>query len=395
MKSKLDNISPWIPISLLIFLGMVCLVMLWNVSSKTSLGESDFIAYWSATYLLQTGQNPYDPALILSVEKAQTERVFDGAIMAWNPPPLFVFLMPLAYLSFKTAKFVWLIVNILIVLICSLMLARLYLPPGNNKLVLIYLLFTFSLPQILTGIFMGQVTFLVFLGLTVCMVLIKKEQWFWAGAVLILTTIKPHMVVLPMLYLLIYMAQRRQYKSWIGLIAAGLTCLVILFIFRPHWVYDLLGEMAIVPVHIVTPTIGGLLSYWGMPDATRYIIIFLLPLPFILARYQVAIKIELAVALLTLITVPTTFFGWSFDQTILLIPIAQVFGWMAISKHKITNTWFVIAIITSLVATYVQRVFNSNDVYYVWVPLFWWIIFGVGWYFFQPKSQLKLEHKNQ
>ena len=395
MKSKLDNISPWIPISLLIFLGMVCLLMLWNISSKTSLGESDFIAYWSATYLLQTGQNPYDPALILSVEKAQTERVFADVLMAWNPPPLFVFLLPLAYLSFKTAKFVWLIVNILIVLICSLMLARLYLPPGNNKFVLIYLLFTFSLPQIVTGVIIGQVTFLVFFGLTTCMVLIKKERWFWAGAILILTSIKPHMVVLSVIYLLIYMAQRRQFKGWAGLITAGMACIVVLFFFRTHWFYDLLGIMAMAPVHLVTPTIGGLLTYWGMPDATRYIIIFLLPLPFILARYRAAIKMELAVALLTLITVPTTFFGWSFDQTILLIPIAQVFGWMAISKHKITNTWFVIAIITSLVATYVQRVFNSNDVYYVWVPLFWWIIFGVGWYFFQPKSQLKLEHQNQ
>ena len=386
MKPTRAKIPIWLPVGLLIILSLVCLVLLWNVSSNTSLGEQDFIAYWSATYLLHKGQNPYDPALIQSVENAQTQRVLGDALMAWNPPPLFVFLLPLAWLSFGTAKFVWLIINILIVLAGSLLLARLYLPPGNNKIAVLFLIFAFSLPQVVTGIVIGQVTFLVFLGLIACMVLIKKERWFWAGAVLILTIIKPHMVVLPLIYILIYMAQRRQYKGWIGLILAGLSCLAIVTLFRPHWVGDLLGEMAISPVHWATPTIGGLLSSWGLPDIMRYMIILFLPLPFILARYQASIKMELAVALLTLITVPTTFFGWSFDQVILLIPIAQVFTWMTGSKKKTINFWTVFALVVSLGITYIQRAQNSNDVYYVWFPFFWWFIFGLNWYLFSFKT---------
>jgi hypothetical protein len=395
MKSILKNIPTWLPVSMLIALALICLVLLWNVSSTTSLGEPDFIAYWSATYLLQSGQNPYDPALIQSVENAQTQRVFGNALMVWNPPPLFVFLLPLVWLSFSMAKFVWLIINLTILVGGSLMLARLYLPAGNNKIVAIYLLLALTLPQVVTGIVMGQVTFLVFFGLAACMMLIKKDQWFWAGASLILTTVKPHMVVLSLIYLLTYMAQRRQYKGWIGLIAVGMAFLVILFAFCPRWVYFLLGEMTIAPVHWIPTTIGGLLSYLGLTEVARYMIILLLPLPFILAKYQATIKMELAVALLTLITVPTTFFGWSFDQTILLIPIAQVFSWMALSKHKTINIYIVVAILASIVVTYLQRVYSLDDVYYVWIPLFWWIIFGLSWKFFQPKINLKLEHLNQ
>lgn len=395
MKFARKKIPSWLLISLLILLGLICLFMLWTISSTTTLGEQDFIAYWSATYLLHDGQNPYSSELIQGVENAQTQRVFDDVLMAWNPPPLFVFLLPLAWLPFKTAKFVWLIINIIIILAGSLMLAWLYFPTGRYQLVVVFLLFAFGLPQILTGIFIGQVTFLVFLGLVASMKLIRREQWFWAGAILILTVVKPHMVVLPLIYLLVYMAQRRHYIGWIGLIAAGASCLVVLFAFRLQWINDLLGLMAIAPMHWATPTMGGLLTYWGMPDATRYMIVFLLPMPFILIRHQATIKLELAVALLTLITVPTTFFGWSFDQTILLIPIAQVFGWIASSKYKTINTWLVGAIVVSLVATYVQRFLNSNDVYYVWIPLFWWIIFGLCWYLFLPKLQLNPEHQNQ
>jgi hypothetical protein len=389
MKSMRKNIPPWVPVSLLILVGLVCLILLWNAASTTSLGDEDFIAYWSATHLLSNGLNPYDPELIRNLENAQTGRGLVNALMAWNPPFLFVFLLPLAWLPFSIAKFVWLIANILIVVSGSVMLTRLYLPPGNNLIIIIYLLFAFSLPQIVTGIVMGQVTYLVFLGLVACMALIKKEQWFWAGAVLILTTVKPHVVVLPVIYLLIYMAVHRQYRGWIGLMVAGLACLGVAFLFRPQLANDLMGEMAIAPVHWFTPTIGGLLSYWGISEATRYMITLLLPLPFILVKYQAQVKMELAVALLTLITVPTTFFGWSFDQTVLLVPIAQVFSWMALSKHKTINTLGAITIAASLVAIYLQRISNSGDVYYLWVPLFWWLIFGLNWYLFSTTDTKK------
>jgi hypothetical protein len=252
----------------------------------------------------------------------------------------------------------------------------------------LYLLFAFSLPQVVTGIFIGQVTFLVFFGLVACLMLIKKEQWFWAGAVLILVTIKPHLVILSVIYLLLYMAQRRRYSGWVGLLVAGVTCALILFIFRSSWIQDLMGELKISPVHWLTPTIGGLLSYFGMPDIARYMIVLLLPLPFILLRYKAVIRLELAVALLTLITVPTTFFGWSFDQVILLIPIAQVFGWLSLSKDKTINAWFVFAIVLGLAGVFLQRFFNPNDVFYLWFPLFWWLLFGLKWRHFSKTTAM-------
>ena len=234
---------------------------------------------------------------------------------------------------------------------------------------------------------MGQVIFLVFWGLVTCMALIKKEQWFWAGAVLIFTTIKPHMSILAVIYLLIYMAYQHQYRGWGGLLVAGITCLFVLFAFRLNWIYDLIGESAIAPVNWATPTIGGLFSYWGLSESVRYLIILLLPLPFLLARYPTQISMESSVALLTLITVPTTFFGWSYDQTVLLIPIAQIFSWIIRSRHQLLKSLTIIGITCALVINYYQRLLTINEVFYVWIPLFWCLVFLLTWYGFSSKGE--------
>jgi len=340
------------------------------------------MGYWSATYLLRNGQNPYSPELMEATQQTQAQSELDVTIMAWNPPFLFVFLLPLAWLPFTTAKFIWLIINIFLILTAGLMLAHLYLPSNSVRLKLIFLIFAISFPQVLSGIYMGQVIFLVFWGLVACMALIKKGQWFWAGAVLIFTTIKPHMAILSVIYLLIYMAYQRQYKGWVGLLIAGVTCMFVLFAYRSNWIYDLIGESAIAPVNWATPTIGGLLSYLGISESARYLIILLLPLPFFLAGHPTKISMECSVALLTLITVPTTFFGWSYDQTMLLIPIAQVFGWIIRSKRQMLKSLTIIGITCALAINYYQRLLTINEVYYVWVPLFWWLMFGLTWYGF-------------
>jgi hypothetical protein len=377
VKTTGTAITTWLFIGLIILIALFVILSLWNIASTTHFGEIDFMGYWSATYLLSNGENPYSMERMEEVQRLQVHSTLDVTIMAWNPPFLFTFLLPLAWMSFDTAKFVWLVINIITIITAGLMLIYLYMPEVSPRFKLIFLAFVIGFPAAIAGLYMGQVTFLVFLGLVACMALIKKEQWFLAGAVLILTMIKPHMVVLPMIYLLVYMAQHRQYRGWVGLAFAVFTCLSILLIFRANLIYDLLGETAIARVSWATSTIGGLFSYLGLSEGARYLILVLLPLPLLLAKYPEKFNMELSVALLTLITVPTTFFGWSYDQTILLIPIAQVFSWLVHSKYRLP---IFICITCAMIVNYYQRLVTINDVYYVWVPLFWWAIFGLVWY---------------
>ena len=377
MKTTGTIPTNWLSISLIIFIALAVVLSLWNITATTHFGEIDFMGYWSATYLLSHGENPYSTVLMEAVERQQAHSTLGVTLMAWNPPFLFVFLLPLAWMPFTVARFIWFLLNFITIITAGLMLARLYLPEEAPRLKLIFLLFAIGFPAVLAGFYMGQVTFLVLWGLVACMSLIKKERWFWAGAVLILTAVKPHMAILPVIYLLAYMARRRQFKGWIGLASAGLVCLIILFAFRPDLVHDLLGETTIAQVNWATPTIGGLLSYLGVSEMARYLILLFLPVPLLLAIYPEKINLELAVALLTLITVPTTLFGWSYDQAVLLIPIAQVFGWLVRLKSRLP---IIAAMACAIALNFYQRGVIINEVYYLWIPLFWGLLFGIVWY---------------
>jgi hypothetical protein len=260
------------------------------------------------------------------------------------------------------------------------MLIKIYYPAKNSEFVMVSLLFALLFPPAVSGLYMGQVTFLVLVGLASSMYLMKKGLWFWAGAALIFTTIKPHLVVLSLIYILIHMAQRRQFKGWAGLLFAGIVCMLILFLYRPPWINDFIGLSKNAPINWATPTIGGLLSSAGITESARYLIFIFLPLPIFLAWQNTKFSMEFSVALLTLVTIPVTFFGWNYDQSMLLIPIILIFSWLARSKTSAQRVIAILLIILSLAINIYLRVLSTNDVFFVWIPLSWWIIFFLTWY---------------
>jgi hypothetical protein len=369
--------SRWASIFLLFLFIALGIWVVWKFAPKINLGNGDFIGYWSAVYQIRRGHNPYDPKEMMNVQQTAANSGLDFAVMTWNLPTLFVFLLPLAWLSFTAARSAWLVINVIILLAASLMLARLYLPPGGKPLLGFYLLVLFF-PQVILTLVMGQVTLLVLLGLASSMILIKKGHWFWAGAALILTSVKPQIAFLAAPYLLILMVYRRKWQGWLGMLAAGGACMGALFVFRPNWVADTWGLTSMVPNNWATPTIGGLLSYWRVTDAARYLIVVFLPLAWVLARPQSAIRMESAVALLTVITVPTSFFGWGYDQSILLIPIVQLFGWILLASNRLVKIMGMLAILGCFLFIWIQRVARVNEIYYFWVPVIIGIVYGIG-----------------
>jgi hypothetical protein len=335
----------------------------------TDLGKGDFIGYWSAVYQLHQGGNPYDSNEMMNVQQTLVHSGLDFVVMAWNPPTLFVFLLPLAWLPFAAARATWLVINLIILLSIIMILARLYLPPGGKPLLGLCALVLFF-PQVLITLTMGQVTFLVLLGLLTSMILMKNGYWFLAGAALVLTSVKPQIAFLAVPYLLLYMAYRRKWQGWLGLLLSGSCCLGVVFLLRPQWITDYLNLSTFAPINWATPTIGGLLSYLGITEAARYLILVFLPLAWLLARPKSSLSMESAVALLTVITVPTSFYGWSYDQSILLIPIAQLFGWLLSSSNRWVKAVLILAMLGSFAINWIQRLNVTSEVYYFWIPIF-------------------------
>ena len=353
------------------------ILWLWQLGINTDIGKGDFLSYWSALHLITNGENPYSPDLMLELQRDQIGTTWDYPIMTWNPPSLFVLLLPLGWLSFTLAKSAWLIANFFIVFAAIGMLSRLYLPAGNFRLVIAFLIFSMFFPQVLLGLLMGQIVSLVFLGLVLALHWARQERWFLVGAALFLTSIKPQLVILVLIYLLARFTKERRYQVWQGLIATGMLSAVILFVLRPEWIADYLAVQALAPATWATPTIGGLLSFLQITENARYLILLLLPLPLFLAFYRTRLSLETTVAGLTLITIPLTFFGWSYDQIMLLIPIAQIFAWLAQLASRKLNTLFTMLIVLFLGANYYQRLQNGNEVFYIWIPLVWALLYGL------------------
>jgi hypothetical protein len=336
------------------------------------IGASDFNAYWSASRLLLEGRNPTDPANMLEMERAYFNPDQDFTMMAWNPPMLWVFMLPVAWLPFQTARVTWLLINVTLAMASCLMLGRVYMPRGRVAPLLTYLLLAACFSPMLLAFLTGQVTFLVVFGVAACLFMVKQQWWFGAGAALILTSVKPHLVILVGPYLLLYIAARRKWAGWLGLGLSGAACVAILFVLRSSWLVDFMGLLDAPPVDWATPTLGGLLSLYGAGRWVRFIGLgFLLVLPVLIRRPE-QFSLETSASVLTLLTIPTTFFGWSYDQSLLLIPIAQVVGWLFEPMRSALGRWLLVAaMLAALAANMAQRVATTDEVYFFWVPLAW------------------------
>jgi hypothetical protein len=340
-------------------------------------GSSDFRAYWAASRLLLEGRDPGDPLNMIEIERAHFDPGQEVAVMAWNPPTLWVIMLPLAWIPFSKARWIWFVLNLALMISSALILSSMALPQGRVAPPLIYCLLVFALPPVLSTLFMGQIISLVVFGITAALWLIQNDRWFWAGVVLVLTSVKPHLVVLLVPYLLIYAAIRRKWAVWLGLVAALAVCLVVVSALRPSWISDYFQPFIMPHVGWQTPTIGGIVVSVGAPPWLRFIGLGSLVLLPLLLSGSHPVSLMMATSVILLVSIPTALFGWSYDQSLLIIPIAQIVGWMFTTPDSKRRKWIVGVFVASVVVLNIlQRATNPNDVYLFWVPLAWGFIYA-------------------
>ena len=192
-ETRLHRLTLW---CLVLFAAILGSILVARLVGTVSIGESDFNAYWSAGRLFLEGRNPSDPSNMLEMELGHFDPNQEFVMMTWNPPTLWVLMLPVAWMPFGVARSVWLLTNVFLLLVSCLMLRFIYIPGDGVKPILSYLLIASVFPPALLAILAGQVTFLVLFGVTASVFLIKRERWFMAGAVLTLTSVKPHLMML-------------------------------------------------------------------------------------------------------------------------------------------------------------------------------------------------------
>src|SRR5690348_14084597 len=89
----------------------------------------DFVEYWAAARLTLDGENSYDRAQLLPLQRA-AGRDTDKAVMMWNPPWSMAVVLPLGLLPAREAQLLWLFVNLAAVGFCG---DRLWLLLGGSR----------------------------------------------------------------------------------------------------------------------------------------------------------------------------------------------------------------------------------------------------------------------
>ncbi len=371
----------------LLLVGLLAAAIWGPIPIPHSTGKGDFLAYWSATFLLANGQNFSDHDLLLEIERTHTGWLGDFTVVTWNPPWLLALLLPYALVSFWRAVWLWLLTNILMIFVGSALLWHsLAMEERSRKWGHLAPLIGLLFAPTLVALHMGQVNTLVFFGMALFVYFNGQKRPFLSGASLVLTLVKPHLVYITLPLLMLDAVRKREWRTVLGLATALVGLTLIVFILRPTFIADygatvsggnLLGWE--------TPTLGGILAVTLGWQWSKLMGILILPAAiFYWWRHKERIAMSELVAgslLLSLITAP---FGWNYDAVVLLIPLFQLILWLIEGKWRWWETAVLITLL--LLANYFslrQSTLTISEVYLFWFPLVLAAIYS--WTYFLKK----------
>ncbi|HEV3440228.1 MAG TPA: glycosyltransferase family 87 protein [Gemmata sp.] len=333
----------------------------------------DFVEYWAAAKLALTGENPYDPGLLLPLQQL-TGRQTEEAVMMWNPPWSLALVLPLGLLPAREAQLLWLAVNFLAICFCG---DRLWLLFGGSRerrwvgglVVLASLPTAFALQS-------GQIGPLLLLGAVLFLECLRRGWEFWAGAATVLLAVKPHLAYLVWVAILFDAVVRGHWRVLVGGAVAGLICTLVALACN-HQVLqqyaDALGNRP--PAQWVSPTIGTVLRLAVGAELFRLqfipVVLGLLWFAWYCRRFTSAFSSDGRVwdwceqlPLLLLVSFVTAPYGaWPFDM-VLLLPTAM---WLIIRTTPPTRKFIIAGLAAVNLGCLVLNLLHITSFWFLWV----------------------------
>lgn len=247
----MTRLQQFFTFALIAFIGGVLFLAAFLAAAE--LPPQDLTQYWSAAHLL--GQNPYSSQLVTEFQHANGIFV-DPPLVLKNPPWAIPFILPLGLFSYRVDFALWAVFSVLVVCGCSYFIWRELAFPPSLSPILLPLVFG---PTIVL-LMLGQWTVLVLLGITIFLIALQRRQDWVAGAALLLVLGKPHVSLLFLIAVVLWIIQTRR---WIVALSGSLALLAAsLFVelINPHIFAQFLGRTTQV-VHELEyyPNFGGIL----------------------------------------------------------------------------------------------------------------------------------------
>ncbi len=201
MKARSKDTGPgilWISFIALLVIVLSSLVL--QISAVELPGKIDFVQYWSSFRLILQGQNPYDPELLAS-SQALARSAPSELIRMWNPPLTPLLLSPVCIFEFDLAASLWLFLQLAIVCTLSIRLLQEFaLDQRGTRLQALGTLAIFY--PLHSSLYLGQAATLLLLGVSLLFFGMKRQSPALLGFGIVLCSIKPHLFLFLILYLI-------------------------------------------------------------------------------------------------------------------------------------------------------------------------------------------------
>ena len=313
-------------------------------TSKFPSGNDFFVRWLGGREYLYHGVNPYDRSIAEAAQQAMFGRLTrpEDKDQAYFAYPLYTlyFFWPLSLLPYAQAQAIWMTL-LQFMLLASTGLA-LWLagwrPP--RWLFLATLVWGILFYNGARAILLGQFSILVGLALFLALAAIQRRQDIWAGIFLSITTIKPQMVFLVLIFLLLWALFQQR---WWLIVSFGASMFILVassMLLVPTWIFDFIRNAFDYSDYVAFGTPLENLLHYFLPESLAAPLTVILSVIFFLAllpgwwlafrrqpgAYTWAIQTTLIIGSLITFRSATT------NQVILYLPLFFFFKRLALAK---------------------------------------------------------------
>jgi hypothetical protein len=331
----------------------------------------DFVEYWSAARLFLQNRNPYSPDELLVLQRTAGWSGIQPLIM-WNPPWTLPFVLPFGVLSFTAAQFLWLLVHVCLILISAQLLWRIYNLGESSRLSWVVAL---SFVPTVFVLIIGQIAPLVLAGLawflhSEC----KKNYWAMCAAVIVLS-IKPHLLYLFWIVFSLWLFEKCSWRLiWRAALLGSIAVLApVLFDTRIYSEYLALYGVAGIskPLDWPAPTLRNLIRIFFGADQT-----WLQFAPTVIAvgwaiyywqQHKQQWRWQERLPLLTMVSVASSIFVWTYDHVVLLPAIIEAAVWMIRSPNRWHRYWATRLYLAINACHLFLRFWLAEELWYSWL----------------------------
>lgn len=253
--------------TLVIFLVPVALTWGNYIFAQENPGGTDFLVHWEgARAFLFEGISPYSDTVALRIQTATYGRPAqpgEHELRVAYPFYSVLVFAPFALINdYVLARSIWMTfleLSLLVMTFLSLNLAR-----WKPKLTAVGLLFAFSLLWYhgVRPVINGNAVAFVALLIVSSLLLIRDKQDVAAGFLLALSTIKPHLVLLFIIYIFIWAYSQKRWRIIVSTAGFVLGFTLLGMVFIPDWILQNIWEILRYRSYNPPGTVGDVFIKW-------------------------------------------------------------------------------------------------------------------------------------